>query len=402
MQSGVKPQNPWIILVCIWLMGFALETPLVCVSPILHIITEELRLSHAQAGIIFSIPLIILAATAVFGGALADRIGIRKAAGIGIIVIVVGSLLRGTSTNFSTLLAFSCLYGIGFGMVFPNLPKLTSTWFPPGKIGFATGVYSTGIACGIALSLAITLPVIYPITRTFQGVFYVWTIPAIAAAIVWWITIKEPQPIDRQNKPVENISRSSYRIWTNRNLWLIAGIFFLGNYIGFTWLGWAPQFLMSKGAPPVLAALMSSVMCWVSIPFTFIGPWISDRIGSRKIVLWPSFILLFLALAIVIYAPLAYCWAIVVAVGIAIGVQLPLTLALPPDLFPAKTIGMASGMTMSVGYIGGLVGPWASGYMLDITGTFNLPFIVLSILSIISACIALKLPKTGVNTTMHR
>jgi cyanate permease len=402
LQSGVKPRSTWVILVCIWLMGFALETPLVCVSPILHIITEELCLSHAQAGVLFSIPLIILAAIAMPGGALADRIGIRKAAGIGIIIIVAGNLLRGTSTNFSTLLAFTCLYGVGFGLVFPNLPKLVGAWFPPEKIGFATGVYSTGIACGIALSLAITLPVVYPITKTFQGVFYIWTIPAIAAAIMWWTTVKEPHPGDRQNKPAGDVNRSSYRILTNRNLWLIAGIFFLGNYIGFSWLGWAPQLMMSKGAPPVLAALMSSVMCWVSIPFTFIMPWASDKIGSRKLFLWPSFILLFLALASAVYAPLVFYWAIVVAVGIAIGIQLPITLALPPDLFPAKAVGVASGMTMSIGYIGGLVGPWASGYILDITGTLNLTLIVLSVLSVISTFIALRLPKTGVSTTMHK
>ena len=402
MQSEVKPRKPWIILICIFLMGFALEPPLVCVSPMLHIITEELQLSHAQAGILFSVPLIILAIIAMPSGALADRIGIRKAAGIGIIVIVVGSLLRGTSTNFLMLLAFSCLYGVSFAMVFPNLPKITGVWFPPEKIGFATGIYSTGIVCGIALSLAITLPLIYPITNTFQGVFYTWTIPAIVAAIIWWLIVKEPHSGGIQNKPAGDINRLSGRIWTNRNLWLIAGIFFTGNFIAFSWLGWAPQLIMSKGAPPALAAIMASVMSWVSIPLTFIAPWASDKIGSRKLFLWPSFILLFLAFVSAIYAPLVFYWVIVVAIGIAVGIQLPITLALPPDLVPAKYIGMASGMTMSIGYIGGLIGPWASGYILDITGTFNVILIMLSILSVISVCIGLSLPKTGVSTTMHR
>jgi cyanate permease len=402
LQSEVKPRRSSIILTCVFLMGFALETPLVCVSPILHIITEELSLSHAQAGILFSVPLIILAVIAIPGGALADRIGIRKAASIGIIIIVVGNLLRGTSTNFLMLLSFSCLYGVGFGMVFPNLPKITGAWFPPEKIGFATGIYSTGIVCGIALSLAITLPVIYPITNTFQGVFYIWTIPAIAAAIMWWLIVKEPDPGGMQNKPAGNINRPSYRMWTNRNLWLIAGIFFTGNFIAFSWLGWSPQLIMSRGAPPALAAIMASVMCWVSIPLTFIAPWASDKIGSRKLFLWPSFIMLFLALVSAMYAPLAFYWAIVVAIGIAIGIQLPITLALPLDLVPAKDIGMASGMTMSIGYIGGLIGPWASGYILDITGTFNVILFMLSILAIISICIGLRLPKTGVSTTTHR
>ncbi|KKK94175.1 hypothetical protein LCGC14_2685510, partial [marine sediment metagenome] len=58
-----------------------------------HIIKEEFLLSHEQMGLLFSLPIIMLAALAIPGGLLADRIGIRKAAGIGAIVMVAGSLL---------------------------------------------------------------------------------------------------------------------------------------------------------------------------------------------------------------------------------------------------------------------------------------------------------------------
>lgn len=401
MQSGTKPQSSWVILVCAWLMGFALEIPLFCVPPVMHIITDELRLSHAQSGLIFSVPLIILAAIAIPSGALADRIGIRKAAGIGVIVLAAGSLLRGTATDFWTLLVFTCLYGVGLGLVLPNLPKLAGSWFPPERIGFVTGLYTTGIVFGIALSLAITLPVVFPITNTFQGVFYIWTIPAIVAAILWWIVVKEPQPGRRQSEPIGEVHRSSYRIWTNGALWLVTILFFIINYVTFAWLGWAPQLMMAKGAPPALAALMASVMPWVSIPLAFAAPWASDRIGSRKLFLWPSFVLFALVLVSAIYAPLSLGWAIVVVVGLAAGAQLPIILALLPDLVPAEGIGRASGMVMSIGYIGGLVGPWLAGYILDITGTLNLNLIILAGLSAVGIYLALRLPETGVRAGLR-
>jgi cyanate permease len=383
-------------------MGFALETPLLCVPPVLHIIAEELHLSYAQSGFIFSVPLIILAAIAIPGGALADEIGIRKAAGIGIIVIIAGNLLRGTSTNFLTLLVYTCIYGIGFGLVYPNLPKLVGARFPPEKIGLATGVYSSGIIFGIALALAITLPVVFPITNTFQGVFFIWTIPAVAAAIMWWTTVKEPHTGGMQSKPAVEANRSSYSLWTNRTLWLIAVLFFLTNYIAFSWLGWAPQLMMSKGAPPALAALMASVMTWVSIPVTFAAPWASDRAGSRKLFLWPSFILLVLALVGAIYAPLSMNWTIVIAVGIAAGVQLPIILSLPPQMVPAEGVGKASGMIMSIGYIGGLIGPWLAGYILDMTGSLSLNLVLLSVMSVAGIFLALMLPETVARTRLHQ
>ena len=395
MPSVTKPQSSWLILVCAWLMGFALETPLFCVPPVLHIITEELQLSYAQSGFIYSVPLIILAAIAIPSGALADRIGIRKAAGIGVIVIAASSLLRGTATDFWPLLVFTCLYGVGLGLVLPNLPKLVGSWFPPQKIGFVTGVYTTGIVFGIALSMAITLPVVFPITNSFHGVFYIWSIPAVAAAIMWWIVVKEPAPGRRQSEPIAAVKRSSYRIWSNGALWLVAILFFIINYVIFTWLGWAPQLMMAKGAPPALAALMASVMPWVSIPLTFIAPWASDRVGSRKLFLWPTFVLFALALVGAIYTPLSLGWAIVVLVGLAAGAQFPIILSLIPDLVPAEGIGRASGMVMSIGYIGGLVGPWLGGYILDITGNLNLNLVVLAVLSAVGAYLAIRLPETG-------
>jgi CP family cyanate transporter-like MFS transporter len=383
-------------------MGFALESPMFCVPPIMHIITEELGLSYAQSGFIFSVPFIVLAAVAIPSGALADRIGIRKAAGIGVIVIVAGSMLRGIATDFSTLLVFTCLYGVGFGLVYPNLPKLVSTWFPPEKIGFVTGVYVTGIVFGVALPIAITLPVVFPIANTFQSVLSIWAVPAIAAAIMWWIVVKEPHPGSRQSKRTGEVKRSSYRIWTNGALWLVAVLFFIMDYIIFAWLGWAPQLMMAKGASPALAALMSSVMSWVGIPITFVAPWASDRVGLRKPFLWPTFVLFALASLSAIYAPLPLGWAIVVAVGLAAGVQLPILLALPADLVPAEAIGRASGMVISIGYIGGLVGPWVGGYILDITGTLNLNLIILAGLAAVGTYLALRIPETGTRARLHK
>jgi len=399
MQQEGKPQSLWGILVGAWLAGFSLESPNFCVPPIMHIIKEELLLTHAQTGLIFSIPLIILAAIAIPGGALADRIGIRKAAGIGIIVIIVGSLLRVTSTNFMTLLAFTCLYGVGFGLVYPNLPKLVGTWFPPERIGLATGIYATGIITGTALTAAITLPIIFPITNTFQGVFYIWTIPAIVAAIIWWILVKEP-PRSMQSK--QTGERQSYQIWTNRTLWLVAILFCLHNFIFFTWAGWTTQLMMAKGAPPDLAALMTSLILWLCLPIVFIVPWASDRIGLRKPFLWATFILLVLVSLGSIYTPLSLGWPITIAVGIAVGVQFAIILALPPELVPAEGVARASGMMLSIGYIGGLVGPWVAGHIMDITGTLNLDLAVLSVLAAVATYLAFRLPETGPRARLQK
>lgn len=168
-----KAGSSWVMLGCAWLFGFAMYAPMLCIPPIEHIIRKELLVSHAQVGLLFAIPMTVLVALAIPGGFLADKFGTRKAVSIGAIVMAVGALVRGTSTTFGMLLGFTCLYGVGFSLLFPNLPKLVSIWFPHEKAGLATGIYTTGISTGAALALAITLPVIFPVTNTIQGTFYI-------------------------------------------------------------------------------------------------------------------------------------------------------------------------------------------------------------------------------------
>ncbi len=80
-----------------------------------HILKEELLLTHAQTSLLYSIPILMIGVVAIPTGFIADRVGVRKAAGIGAIMIAVGSILRGTATDFSSLLAFTFIYGTGLG-----------------------------------------------------------------------------------------------------------------------------------------------------------------------------------------------------------------------------------------------------------------------------------------------
>jgi len=385
-------------------MGFSMFAPMFCVPPITHIIREELVLSNAQVSLLFSIPVIMLVLFAVPGGILADRIGVRKAAGISAIVLIVGSLLRGTSTSFETFLAFTCLYGGGFGLVYPNLPKLVSAWFPPQKVGLArgiSGIYITGMTTGCALPVAITLPLVFPITNTFQGIIYIWTIPAVVATILWWAIVKEPSSSIQSQEAGERV-KPSFLVWRSRNLWLVASIFFIVNFHFFTWSGWAPTLLMMKGAQPDLAALITSAVIWASIPGTLLIPWASHMLGLRKPFLWGSAIVLALISWGAIYLSVPFFWFLMVIAGICIGGSFAISLALPAEIVPKDSVGTASGMVISIGHIGGFIGPLLAGYIMDATGTLNLDLIVLIGAAIVSACLVFTVTETGPRSRLQK
>lgn len=396
MWQQKAPQSARTILACAWLVAFAMYVPIFSIPPMEHIIKKELLLSHAQMGLLFSIPIIMLAAIAIPSGFVADKIGIRKAAGIGITIMAVGSFLKGTSTSFVALLAFICLYGVGFGLVYPNLPKLVGAWFPREKIGLATGIYSTGIMIGCALPLAITLPLVFPITNTFRGTFYIWSIPAIVAAIFWWIVVKEPSAHNSlQNQQISGGNKSPHLIWKNKSLWLAGLMLSFANLHFYTWSGWTPVLITMKGAAPDLAAVMTSLMGWIGIPIAFLMPWASYKVGLRKPFLWASAIILALASLSATYIPVLLFWPIIAIIAVTLGGSFAMILALPAEMVPKESVGRASGMMLSIGYIGGLVGPLLAGRILDVTGTLNLALIVLTGVALAWACIAFTIPETG-------
>ena len=381
-------------------MGFSMFVPMFCIPPMAHIIRDELVLSNAQVSMLFSIPIIMLAVFAIPGGILADRIGIRKAAGAGVILLIVGSLLRGASTSFETLLAFTCLYGVGFALVFPNLPKLVGVWFPPEKVGLATGIYTTGIMSGSALSLAITLPLVFPITNNFQDTIYILTIPAIIAAILWWVIVNEPST-DIQSQQVSERAKPSYKVWRSKELWLVTSIFFLINFHALTWSGWAPTLLITKGAIPNLAALIASTFLWANLSAVFLIPWASYKLGFRKPFLWGSAIVWALIALGAIYLSVPFFWLLMVIAGISIGGPFAIILALPAEMVPKDSVGAASGMVISIGHIGGFVGPLLAGYILDVKGSFNLALIILIGTAIVCTYLVFRLEETGTKAELQ-
>ena len=395
MQQEGSSRIPWTILGSALLLAFAQWAPMLCVPPMEHILKAELFLTHAQTSLLFTAPMLMMIAIAFPAGIIIDRIGFRKAAGIGVIIIAVGSILRGTATDFSTLLVFTLIYGVGVGWTFPSLPKLVSAWVPREKAGITMGIFiSVGLA-GTALALAITMPVVFPITNTFQGVFFIWSIPPIVAAILWWVLVKEPPRSSINSEPVSRDSTPLRRVLRNKNLWLVFIFSLLFWFFWDTWIGWAPALLMLKGATPELAGLIASVTLWVGIPTAFLIPRLSYKLGLRKPFLWIPAITLAFAAWGAIYITLPISWLLMALVGVALSAMSPIILALPVEMLPEEEVGTASGLIISGSCTGGVIGPLIGGHIFDLTGSLDLSLLVLIGVSIAAVGIAFRLPETG-------
>lgn len=388
---------PWKLLAVAVFLNFCTWAILFSIPPMEALISKDLFISHFQTSLLFSAPIVMIAIAAIPAGIIADRVGIKKVIGIGAIIALIGVLLRGTASEYLNLLIFSLIFGFGMGLTFANLPKLARSCSLPQQTLLVMGILNGfGVLGGVGMGLAITVPLIYPLTNSYQGVFYFWSIPLLVATILWWVVVREPPCPHAEVEPEKIEFAEIKQTLGNKILWLLAVILFLHNFFFYTWSGWVPTYLLEKGVSLSVAGLMTSVMLWVGVPTVILVPILaSGRDIPRKLFIWiPSLIFAFLAAGI-LYASQFFIWFLMIIAGILNILRFNTLLTLPVEIMPREHAGTASGVVVSVGYMGAVVGPMVAGQILDITGSLQTVFIILIVLSLITTIFAFLIPSNS-------
>lgn len=390
-SSGI----PWAILGSALILSFSSAVRNACIPPLNNIIREELNVTYTQTGLLFTVPTIMMVALSLPAGVLADKIGVRRAAGIGAILMAVGAALRGIAGDYNSLLIFTFILGVGGGFLLPNLAKLVSLWIPKERVGIATGMYFSATTAGMAIILAITLPLIFPITNTLRGTFLILSIPTIIAAIMWWALVKEPSSGTNSGETVTETSVPIKQVLSNKTLLIISIFFFLTTFFFQSFTAWTPELMIEKGASPDTASFIASMLMWVTVPAILITPRLAHKSGLRKpFLLIPSVILAFTPLW-AIYMTLPMGWPLVIIIGVFDSVRTIITIALPIEIMPKEAVGTASGLLITIGFAGGIVGPLVTGRILDLTGSIDLSLFILIGISAAAVVLAFKIPETG-------
>lgn len=163
-----------------------------------------------------------------------------------------------------------------------------------------------------------------------------------------------------------------------------------------------PTLIRMKGATPELAGLITSISQWVAIPTLLLMPQLVHKLGVRKpFVLVPAVILALSALG-ALYTNITMSWPLMAIAGVANTTRFGTILALPVEIMSKEETGTASGLVLSIGYIGGIIGPLIGGRILDVTGNLNQSLILLIGISIATAVLASRLPETDPRAKTRR
>ncbi|CUS46622.1 MAG: MFS transporter [Pseudomonadota bacterium] len=339
-----------------------------------------------------------------------DRLGARIGYSIAFAIWTLGHTLCGFAGNAFQFSAARFLLGIGESGNFPAGIKVVSEWFPARERAFATGVFNAGANIG-----AVVTPLIVPVITIAFGWRMAFVITGFAS-LVWlvaWIAIyRRPREQSRvstaelayiESDPADPVERIRWgRLLRYRETWAFAIGKFLTDPIWWLFLFWTPDFLaktyhldLKTFGPPLVVIYLISDFGSVA------GGWTSSKLMKRGLTANRARKLTMLACALLV-TPIFFAqyvtslWAAVAILGIATAAHQAWSANLytiPSDMFPRAAVGSVVGIGGTAGAIGGMMMAKFVGYILDVTGSYTLIFVVAGSVYVVAlACVHLLAP----------
>lgn len=378
-MNQTEKHSAWMI-VGLFMLGVCMRMPITAIPSIVKEIASSLQVPTNSLGILTTIPLICFACLSTPVSALAQKMGNELTLFIGMIIMVVGSLLR--IFNFSSLILGTVLVGVAITFINVLLPAVITEKYP-NRIGSVTGMYNVSMS----LFAAIGAYTITPITTSsnWQVAIIVITVVAVITLLIWLPNLrfnsKEAEVGDNAVKPAN--------MWKKLNAWWMLLFFGFQSLVFYAVVAWLPSIAMDAGLSHNNASLIAGLFQLFSIPFAFLTPLLASRLKNRL----PLFILAGLSpligssMMLVHTSSLAYY----IVVSLLLGVGCSTAFALSMTLFSLKTQTAAdtrslSGMVQTVGYLIAATGPVIVGQLNAATHTWDT-----GIIAIIISCAAVIL-----------
>ena len=377
------------------MLGFAFVFQ--SLPPILTLIVKELKLTHAQAGLLmslFALPAIFLS---IPGGLLSDYYGIRKIGLVSLVLMIVGTLLVAFSDAFLKVSLGRLLSGVGAVTLSIVASQLLSQWFAGREIGTAMGIYNTAMPVGTIICFS---------TFGTLGENLGWRVPIFITTIVSTIALTVflllyRSASDERSERKENSGKQWRDILSNLrmtgiSIWLVGFSWMWFNAAVISFTTFAPDFFISKGYEIGLAGFLTSLLMWGSLCLSPLVGRLIDKIGGREIFIGIGGATLSLAIYLIPSSTNFIFPMIIMAIAVAL-VPAPI-FSFPSRILKLTSLGLGFGIISTCMGIGVSFGPSLAGLVIDRTGSYQTSFILLSIFAILvtltASILRIKSPRT--------
>lgn len=362
-------------------------------------ISKEFHLNAAMLGMIFSSFFVGYAIFNFIGGYLADVYGPKKMFAVAMSSWSIFSGLTILSTGFASLFVFRVLFGMGEGPISSGTNKMINNWFPAKERARAVGISIAGMPLGAAL----TGPVVGFIAMKWgwRASFIVLTVVGLMWAVCW---LKVATDLPRQNSSVSptelsEIESGQVKASASDKTALPLGYFlkqptilstalafFACNYITYFFLTWFPSYLVMAHNVSLKNMSIVTMIPWL-IGFVgmagggFASDYIYQKIGnlmlSRKLVIVTCLIGSSVSVGFCGLTTSATAAVTLMSIGVFfMYATISSYWAIIQDTVRSENVGGVGGFVHFLSNIAGIVGPSATGFLVQTSGSFTSAFLL--------------------------
>ncbi len=363
--SPAKPRSFFLSSLPFFILAHATHHLLTALpQPMQPFMQDEFRLSKAQLGGVTAAFSLSSGASQLPAGWLADRIGPTWLITMGVLGVGIGGVLVGLSHSYIMLLVTLVLTGLMAGGYHPASTPLISLSVPANQRGRALGLHLIGgnssfflaplIAGGIAAAWG------------WRGSFIALAIPTIILGIFFFIYLKKRYgeahiEAMKRKQMEERPPQPGYK----RRLIAFLTMMVVGGGAGASVNAFLPVYIKEVlGASNEVSAMSLSIIFSSGLWAGPVGGWISDRIGSTKVIIVTGILSGLIIFALKEVSLGWGLWIVLWVLGVIQAVRFPVTEVFIMSQSPARNRSTIYGVYYStMQYTGAIFAPIMGGFI---------------------------------------
>ena len=359
-------------------------------------IKEDLGLNDTQFGLLVATPVLTGSISRIFLGVWTEQFGGRVMFPLQMLITAVAVWLLTSVQTYEIFLLAALGLGLAGGSFIVGI-AYTSRWFEKERQGTALGIFGVGNVGAAVTNFAAPFLVV---AMGWEGTARVYAVVLAITAVLFYLLAKtDPVHEERKRTGAGHVSTAQQlEPLKNIQVWRFATYYFFvfGGFVALA--SFLPRYYVGAyGLELTTAGVFAGLYSLPGSVFRALGGWMSDKWGARA-VMYATFLVSLVILFAMSYpqtgyvvqginAPIAFDFGLSAGVFVTLTVILGFMMSLGkaavykhiPVYYPDH-VGSVGGLVGMIGGLGGFFLPVAFGALLDLTGVWTAPFMLLFVL----------------------
>lgn len=357
-----KQASSVALIILVVLIGLNLRPFLTAPGPVLTDIVNDTGMGFGALSLLTFLPMLLMGLGAFVAPRIQSLIGTRRSMFAALVILAAGSVLRGFVPNGFSLVLTAVLCGAGVAMIQAIMPGLIKAKFPA-SIAAVTGLYSAMIMGGGALGARLT-PWLAGSEHNWRLALAVLAIPAVVALFA-------AIPILSETASSGSKSGITIKLLRRPRTWVLMAAFGLVNAGYSSMVAWLAPYYQSLGVEASATGNLVAIMAIAQALSAFGLPLLARRSIDRR-----PWLFLTLAMQGTGFAGLAFApqlsppfWSAICGAGL--GGSFALAMITSLDHLPKpEEAGALAAMMQGGGFLIAALGPIATAFLHNLTGSF--------------------------------